>query len=676
MGKIGRCIWFIFILGIQCSFAQSDRLQWLDGFLENIPSELLEENDFEDVQEYFIQVLERPFDLNIVDRDQLNSLLFLSPFQIENILRYRERLNGFLSIYELQSIEGLTLEEAYLLSHFVRVKDDFLVHSMEDLVDKNKINTELFFQVGRNLQVNKGMKQKNTDKSHYLGDLWKSLMKIKVNNSEYWKFQLNLEKDAGEQWWNSNIPQKVNFISASFQLNKWKNWENIIIGNYGVQFGEGLGLWMGFASSKGAIFHGIAKSEGKSRMHTSVNEVQYLRGITGELKWRGLKIQPYLSYRKFDASLKWDSINVNYVTNINKSGFQRTPTELNNYKTLPHYLMGLNVQEEFKGFRIGLNYFYSKFGVPFKPDSIGRTAFNFSGNQFHNMSLYGKGSWNNLYYFGEVALHDFNHKALLVGGLLALGKDFSLSLLYRDYDKAYHSLFTHAFSERSSTQNEKGLYFGWLYQPNKYISWIHYLDIYRFPWMKFGVDKPSSGLDFMSEFKWTPQRKSLLKLRFKYEVKDENLLEEKAAYTKIQNAETMQIKLDVNHAFHSNFELRAKYYHQNLISNIYVLDAFFNLFKTQVQLNTRVSYMHVRSEESEDPIYVFENDVVFGHGVRPYNYPGTKYYVNLRYRINRNHSIWLNWTQSNHPQKTSIGSGLEEIEGSMRQSFKIAWRWK
>src|SRR5690606_34524984 len=145
------------------------------------------------------------------------------------------------------------------LSHFVRVKDDFLVHSMEDLVDKNKINTELFFQVGRNLQVNKGMKQKNTDKSHYLGDLWKSLMKIKVSNSEYWKFQLNLEKDAGEQWWNSNIPQKVNFISASFQLNKWKNWENIIIGNYGVQFGEGLGLWMGFASSKGAIFHGIAK---------------------------------------------------------------------------------------------------------------------------------------------------------------------------------------------------------------------------------------------------------------------------------------------------------------------------------------------------------------------------------------------------------------------------------
>lgn len=657
------------------TFAQNDKLQWLDSFMESLPEELMEESSFEELQSYFINLIENPLDLNLVSEDQLNSLLFISPLQVQKIIQYRTRLNGFLSIYELQSVEGLSLEDAFLLSYFLKVKDDYFSPSKEEMVSIKRLKTELFVQAGKNIQINKGLSQKNTDKSHYVGDAWKSLVKLKIENPQIWKIQINFEKDPGEKWWNPQFGQKIDFISMGFQMPKWGRWENLILGNYGVQIGEGLGLWMGFASSKGAIFHGVAKSDGQARMHTGVNEVNYLRGATAELNWNGMRFQPYLSFRQFDSSVKNDEEGNPYASSIMQSGLHRTQTEISNHKSLNHYLGGLHVQKQISSLRLGLNYFYSRFGVPLKPDDSPRNIYKFRGNQYHNGSLYWKGTWNNIYYFGELASHDWNHLAWVSGALLALGKDFSLSFLYRNYGKSYTSLFTHAFAEQSTAQNEKGFYFGWLYQPNKYFSWINYLDIYKFPWLRFGVDKPSSGWDYMSEIKWTPQRKSLVKFRFKYEVKGENFTEEKSAYSQIVDKKQIQLKWDFNHSFNSLFELRAKYYNQNWFSHIYVLDGFYSLWNAKISLNSRFSFLHTNSEKNIDPLYVFENDVIFGHGVRPYSYPGYKYYLNLKYRLNKHHSFWINWSQSDHPEKSSLGSGLDEISGNRKQSFKLVWRW-
>lgn len=35
-----------------------------------------------------------------------------------------------------------------------------------------------------------------------------------------------------------------------------------------------------------------------------------------------------------------------------------------------------------------------------------------------------------------------------------------------------------------------------VYHPNRQIEWLTYVDMFRFPWLRFRVDAPSSGIDF------------------------------------------------------------------------------------------------------------------------------------------------------------------------------------
>ena len=70
---------------------------------------------------------------------------------------------------------------------------------------------------------------------------------------------------------------------------------------------------------------------------------------------------------------------------------------------------------------------------------------------------------------------------------------FSLLLLHRYYDKKYQAFFGNAFGQHSSVQNEQGFYTGMQWTPFARFKLSAYADLFRFPWLKYGVDAPSSG---------------------------------------------------------------------------------------------------------------------------------------------------------------------------------------
>lgn len=98
---------------------------------------------------------------------------------------------------------------------------------------------------------------------------------------------------------------------------------------------------------------------------------------------------------------------------------------------------------------------------------------------------------------------------------------FSLLLLYRYYDKRYQAFFGNAFSQNSAVQNEQGVYMGMQWTPFSRWKLSAYADIFRFPWLKYGVDAPSTGKEYMLQLDYTPSRNLSVYVRYKYKQKED-----------------------------------------------------------------------------------------------------------------------------------------------------------
>ncbi|MGX7836064.1 hypothetical protein ACWKSR_13010, partial [Campylobacter fetus subsp. venerealis] len=62
--------------------------------------------------------------------------------------------------------------------------------------------------------------------------------------------------------------------------------------------------------------------------------------------------------------------------------------------------------------------------------------------------------------FGESALSQSGGKGQVLGFVSSLSKQVDFSLLWRKYDKDYHSFYANAFAESTRPVNEQGVYSG------------------------------------------------------------------------------------------------------------------------------------------------------------------------------------------------------------------------
>ena len=74
-------------------------------------------------------------------------------------------------------------------------------------------------------------------------------------------------------------------------------------------------------------------------------------------------------------------------------------------------------------------------------------------------------------------------------------------------------------------------------------------------------------------------------------------------------------------------------------------------------------------------MYAYENDVLYSYSIPVFYDKGFRYYVNFNYNINNKITIWLRWAQTVYKDKTTIGSGLDEITGNKKSELKMQVRY-
>ena len=103
-------------------------------------------------------------------------------------------------------------------------------------------------------------------------------------------------------------------------------------------------------------------------------------------------------------------------------------------------------------------------------------------------------------------------------------------------------------------------------------------------------------------------------------------------------------------------------------------DLIFKPKKIPLKIQTRLAFFDTDNYDTR--IYAFENDVLYAFSVLPYYGQGLRYYFNVSYKINRNFSLWLRFSQTYFTDRSVISSGLNEIDAATRSEIKVQIRAK
>ena len=83
----------------------------------------------------------------------------------------------------------------------------------------------------------------------------------------------------------------------------------------------------------------------------------------------------------------------------------------------------------------------------------------------------------------------------------------------------------------------------------------------------------------------------------------------------------------------------------------------------------RLMYFETGGYDSR--LYAYENDVLYSFSIPVFYDKGYRYYFNLNYDFSKKISCWFRLAQTIYKDKTSVGSGLDEIPGNKKTEIKL-----
>lgn len=664
------------------SFAQQEEIEIEELLIEQLNEELGENDDLSEFTEKLAYYLRHPLDLNKADRADLDHLIFLSPQQIENLLVHRNVSGNFISIRELQGISGFDLQTIQRIQPFVTVRDvtsldEFSFHKLIDASEHT-----LMMRYGRVIESQAGYLIQDSSRSRYFGNPDRYAVRYRMNFENKIRVALNMEKDAGEPFFKEKQKYGFDFYSGHIVLNDIsRNIKQVVVGDYGLQFGQGLVTWNGLSFGKGTWIGSAARQGVGLKPYSAMNENNFQRGISAKLVVSDFEITPFVSYHSLSGNLIENGAD-KFITTINYSGLHRTPTELVYRDAIKQFVAGMNVTYHFKRFKAGVTYLHTSFNGQVTAGNTMREQFDFEGKSLGQTGVHYHYTYRNMYVYGETAYSFGGGFATNNGIIASLHPKVSTIVNYRNYQRNYHHFFAQSLSEASQVGNEEGLYGGIIYHPSRAIEWVNYVDVFRFPWLRFRVDAPSSGTDFLSQVTYNWYKKGKVLLRYRHRLKQENLNLADRNESLLADIIRNQIRTEFQYKLNQRWTVRTraevalyeKEKDEKSSGWIVYQDVLWRGWSNRLNANMRFAYFHTASYNSR--IYAYENDVLYASSFPMYYGKGIRTYLNLRWRMTKDLDIWGRYALTKYADRETVGSGLDLIEGNQKSDFKVQVRWQ
>lgn len=689
--KIRSIILSILSFQFYLGFAQSEITENLD--FESVIEKLLplqeHEVDYNDLYDRLFTLYSNPMDLNTVDRTNLQSLFFLTEEQISNLIEYREKYGKILSFYELLSADGFEKETVQRLVPFITIEYNPKESLLTSLSQPD--NHSLFLRYQTTLERKKGYTIPDTTSSgrvssRYVGAPQRLYARYLFSKSKQYSFGFTIEKDPGEQiiWDPVTSRYGMDFYSFHGMIeNRWI-FKKIVIGDYSMDFGQGLIFGSGIRIGKGLEpITTIRRHNLGLRPYRSVYESKDFSGIAISTSIKSLEFNIFYSYVKRDALLRSDTVDVTdyYISYIQKIGLHRTPSELSGKNTIVDQSIGGNVnfKTNNKKLEIGINGMYTQYSVPLLPASKKYNQFEFRGLTNQLAGLYVNYYFKNAHMFGEIAVSESKGKAISAGLVASLSSQVQASIHYRNYAENFHSFYGKAFGENTKIGNEQGIYWGLKIQPFSRLVITSYFDLFNFPWLKYQVGAPSHGKDIMISATYLIYRKLNFRIQYRNKIREMDFKDEGSQFVRIEPKKTEKMLMDLNYIISPRFTIKTRI--QNTLvkfdidkSRGFLLAQDINYSYQKFSFSTRFALFDTDDYDSRQ--FIYERDLLYVYSVPMFYKQGVRYYFLVRYNLSKNISVWMKFAQTNYYDTDKIGSGLEEINGNTKSDVNFQIRIK
>lgn len=655
-------------------------------FLQNLVDQLIQEDEdldgssINDLYEELSYRLKDKININKIEREFFEITRLLDDAQINAFFKHKETYGDFIALEELQAVDGLDANSIQTILPFLKLSGstDYQV-SIPKMLKSGSSTLYLKWQSVLQDQAGYDPDRENG----YLGSQDKLTLRYRYSYENRLKLGLIAEKDAGEEFFRGTNRNGFDYYSAYAHLRDFRSWlKDFIIGDYTVSIGQGIVMHNNFGAGKGSFVNNIKKGGRTIRSYESLAENNFFRGAAATfVLGKSFELSAFGSHADKDGNSQVDTLeNEAFFNGILEAGNHRTLSELDRKDSVNETIGGAYLTYKNSALKLSAYSTYFRYELPIRRQDFLRNKFRFADDQVLYNGLDYSYRIRNFNFFGEVS-NAANSTAFLQGALIAVNPNISLSFLYRDYPRDFPSIRSNAFGESSEANNESGFYSGLSIRFNNRWSFSSYVDVWKFPWLRFQVDLPSTGYEYFAKLDYFVKRKLYAYVQYRHEKKQENFSIDGENITEVLDRFRDYLRVHINYNLNKNLELRNRvefsfFRHgtQNDRGFLAYQDIIYRPVGKRFSFTARYAIFDTDGFDSR--IFAYENDLLYEFFIPSFSNRGSRFYINMRYNLTYNLLIEGRYERTFIDNQEGFSSGLEFIEGQERERLKFQLKWK
>ena len=565
--------------------------------------------------------------VNINDTAAVRDLPLMTPFRYRALCNYITLYGQLLSTKELALIPGFDTVTVALLSTMVKVEPYNGDARLRWWLGHHSVVTGINGTVEQAAGYRDG---------RYEGDNLHALFCYNYNYRNKVSVQLVADKDPGEAW------DKSNFYGYHVMLSDIGRLDKLIVGRYGLQFGQGLTLWTGFKPFN--IMGTTPERFGTGvRPASAFYEMDYLEGAAATVRvWRGLHLSAFAS-RVLGETLagghaEWRMGNL-------VAGITVAATRLDDSLSVRDYVYN---QTRFRGQRL------------------------------LNGGMDATWQWRRLTLYGEASIDNDGHPAVLAGATLTPSSVNRFGVSYRYYHPLYHNLHAQGYAI-GATQGERGITLDAATQLPWGFNMLASVDLHQFGSLRYGSYSPSSGAWMRLQVSRQIGQWLLATVRYANRLKERNIpnidstlyLGEQTVRRQLQG----ELRTRVGQWLLTTRAMYAHFDSENVgVQEGWLVAQTARYAKGALQVTAGVVYFDVGGYYAR--LYLSESCLQYAWSIPMFYGKGVRSHMVLRWKISENLSVAAKYGLMRYLDRSSVGSGAAETDGPARQTWFVQLRWK
>ena len=654
-------------------------------FVEQLAEqEEMNETAVDIMYEELLQLESNPMNLNRVTREELERFPLLSMDEIAAITAFLEKNRPLYTVFELRNVPYLDIQTVErILPFFYAGATDKKEAELKASAMLKGGQQEVQFRLDKTLTPRAGYGDfsdsilERYPNRKYRGEDFYHSLRYSFRYRNRIEMGFTAEKDAGEPFLKKDYPKGYDHYGIHLILRDLGILKTLALGDYRLSFGQGLILNNDFMVSKAWSADNIARRTLQPKRHFSTAESGFFRGAAALLTIGDISVTTFYSNRRIDTNLTDDG----QFTSFKTDGLHRTPSELEKKKNSREQVVGGNVNYRRDRLQVGISGVYHSYNRMYKPAEQGYNLYYLRDSANLNASIDYSWQLPGLILAGETAISKNGSVATINMAQYRPTPALSFTLLHRYYPISYNALHAEAFSEGSDIRNEQGLFLGTLFSPFARFTVNSYIDFVRYPWLKFGVDKPSKALDYYILGTYNFTRNSILDLRYKYKQKEKNMAYPDEHSRAVLPYVTHKLRLRYSHTLQSGWSSRSTvdmtHYKEEPLpaEKGYMLSQNIG-YRGRKSFATDAYMAFFDAGSHNARLYSYERNLLNTFYMPSFYGKGIRLALSTKYDINPSLSASVKAGHTHYLNRDTIGSGTEQINGKSRTDLFLYLRWK